>query len=159
MWDVTRALEPWDQPHEVELAEEAMVVPPTPVPYPHGKPGAWVLHLPLISSLELMVHNDLSKYQWCRIFGWFTILFTIFRLSETLNLWAKPHQTKDILGTCYVCCTAERFVVYMTSKSCNRSISVLSFSAIDHPTIIAFSFAIKRWLIHKHFGSRVAKAK
>lgn len=112
-----------------------------------------------LSELELVVHNALSKCQSCRIFGWFTILFTIFKLSETFKYLSKTSSNKEYFGGLFCMLHSIDFVVYMTSKSCNRSISVLSFSAIDHPTIIAFSFAIKRLLIHKHFCSCVAKAK
>lgn len=97
----------------------------------------------LVSRNQNWLFIDLSKYQRCNVFIWFTILFTIFKLSGALNIQEKPHQTKDILGTCYVCCTAERFVVPMISKFCNRSISVLPFSPIDHPMIIAFSLLLR----------------
>lgn len=145
------SLKPWDRPHEMELAKEAMLI------CPHGKLGAWAPYFPL----RTRTHCSQRSFQIPVMQNIWMVhrIFTIFKLSETLNIWAEPWQTKDILGTCYVCCTAERFVVYMTSKSCKWSISVLSFSAIDHPTIVAFSFAIKRWLIHEHFCSCVAKAK
>lgn len=67
----------------------------------------------------------------------------------------KQRILGDLLGRLH----SREIVVYMTSKFCNGSVSVSSFSAIDHPTIIAFSFAIKRWLVCKHFWSCEAKAK